>query len=285
MTQSMIYRICTLVVACMISLTAYAEQYETWHDSTYDFSHIHTLYMDNLDTSSVQTDSPMQTYRLKEAFQKKAAAMKGISIVMPVLESPVPSAVRYTDTKTKSAQPIPASPQSVEIKHATASDPAANIPSDATSFGKPAKSVTTTAKVVSSSTPLQTPAPVIIPQEAMDAKADAYVTAQLLAYQVGTGLIPAHTEWNSYSVRDVYYDRDGHPHWFYHDVSYPVYVPDAYVPIATVRVRFAVYDVKTGKLISYSEDARTRGSSDDLRGVYQRILDRFFKNLKKEIQK
>ena len=64
-----------------------------------------------------------------------------------------------------------------------------------------------------------------------------------------------------------------------------MYVPDAYIPMATVQVRFAVYDVKTGKLISYSEDARTRGSSDDLRGVYQRIINRFFKNLKKEIHR
>lgn len=274
MTQSVVSRICTLVAACIITLTVYAEQYESWNDSTYDFSRIHTLYIDTLDTSSIHTDKTMKTYRLKEDWQKKAVAMKSISVVMPALEPPVPS-----------AQTIPASPQSVEIKHATTSDPAADISSDTAPSTKPSVSVATTATAAVSLTQLQPPAPIIIPQEAIDARADAYVTAQLLAYQVGTGLIPAHTEWDSYSVRDVYYDRDGHPHWFYHDVSYPVYVPDAYIPMATVQVRFAVYDVKTGKLISYSEDARTRGSSDDLRGVYQRIIDRFFKNLKKEIHR
>lgn len=274
MTQLVISRICTLIAACIIPLTAYAEQYEAWNDSTYDFSSIRTLYIDSLDTSSIQTNTPMQTYRLKEDWQKKAAAMKDVSVVMPALEPPVPS-----------AQTIPASPQSVEIKHAATSDPAADISSDTAPSTKPSVSVATTTTTAVSLTQLQPPAPIIIPQEAIDARADAYVTAQLLAYQVSTGLIPAHTEWDSYSVRDVYYDRDGHPHWFYHDVSYPVYVPDAYIPMATVQVRFAVYDVKTGKLISYSEDARTRGSSDDLRGVYQRIIDRFFKNLKKEIHR
>lgn len=280
MAQTFFSRVCTLLTVCLIPLAVYAENYDTWSDSTYDFSSVHTLYIDTLDTSSLQTDTPLKVYRLKKDFQKKAAALKGAAVVMPALEPPAPAAV--CQEAVKKEKPIS---QSVEIKHAVTSDPAADISSDTAPSTKPSVSVATTTTTAVSLTQLQPPAPIIIPQEAIDARADAYVTAQLLAYQVSTGLIPAHTEWDSYSVRDVYYDRDGHPHWFYHDVSYPVYVPDAYIPMATVQVRFAVYDVKTGKLISYSEDARTRGSSDDLRGVYQRIIDRFFKNLKKEIHR
>ena len=33
-----------------------------------------------------------------------------------------------------------------------------------------------------------------------------------------------------------------------------------------------------------SEDNRTRGSSQDLYGVYKRIVDRFYKNLKKDLK-
>lgn len=282
MTQPFFSRICTLLAVCMIPLAASAENYDTWKDSTYAFSSVHKLYVDTLDTSQIQADTPMKFYRLKEDFQKKAGAVKGISVVMPALEAPAPPALRQKAAKKETTKKVTPVPQSVEIKHAAASDPAAGLPPDTTTPAETAKSDTTAATAVSE--PLPSPAPVVIPQAVIDANADAYVTAQLLTYHVGTGLIPAHTEWNSYSVRDVYYDSDGHPHWFYHDVSYPVYVPDAYVPMATVRVRFAVYDVKTGKLVFCSEDMRTRGSSDDLRGVYNRIIDRFFKNLKKEIK-
>ncbi len=284
MTHPFFSRICTLLAVCMIPLAASAENYDTWKDSTYAFSSVHKLYVDTLDTSQIQTDTPMKIYRLKEDFQKKARAVKGISVVMPALEAPAPPALRQKAAKKETAKKATPIPQSVEIKHAAASDPAAGLPPDTTTPAETVKSDTAAATATAVSETLPSPAPVVIPQAAMDANADAYVTAQLLTYHVGTGLIPAHTEWNSYSVRDVYYDSDGHPHWFYHDVSYPVYVPDAYVPMATVRVRFAVYDVKTGKLVFCSEDMRTRGSSDDLRGVYNRIIDRFFKNLKKEIK-
>lgn len=284
MAQTFFSRVCTLLTVCLIPLAVYAENYDTWSDSTYDFSSVHTLYIDTLDTSSLQTDTPLKVYRLKKDFQKKAAALKGAAVVTPALEPPAPAAVRQEAAKKETAKKEKPISQSVEIKHAVTSDPAADMPSENTAaVSAETAEAALPEKSTATVSPTPSPAPVVIPQAAIDAKADAYVTAQLLTYHVGTGLIPAHTEWNSYSVRDVYYDRDGHPHWFYHDVSYPVYVPDAYVPMATVRVRFAVYDVKTGKLVSYSEDMRTRGSSDDLRGVYQRILDRFFKNLKKTL--
>lgn len=282
MLQTFFSRICTVLALCAVPLAAYAENYDTWKDPAYDFSSVRIVYTDTLDSSCIQTDTPMQAYRLKEDFQKKAAAVKGITIRTPSLEPPAPSALHPASLKEEAKKSPPLS-QSVEIKHAVASDPAASLSTDNTI---PATDLSSLNTIVQKSTPSEKsrPSAIVIPQKAIDAKADIYVTAQLLTYSVGTGCIPAHTEWNSYSVRDVYYDRDGHPHWFYHDVSYPVYVPDTYVPMATVSVRFAVYDVLTGKLISYSEDTRTRSSSDDLRGVYNRIIDRFFKNLKKEIK-
>lgn len=285
MAQTFFSRVCILLTICLIPLAVYAENYDTWSDSAYDFSSVHTIYVDTLDTSSLQTDTPLKVYRLKKDFQKKAAAVKGVAVVMPALEPPAPSALRQESSKKEAAKKEAPVPQSVEIKHATTSDPAANMPSENISAESANTAAAALPKKSAAAISMSSPMPVVIPQAAVNANADAYVTAQLLTYHVGTGLIPAHTEWNSYSVRDVYYDRNGHPHWFYHDVSYPVYVPDAYVPMATVRVRFAVYDIKTGKLVFCSEDMRTRGSSDDLRGVYQRIIDRFFKNLKKELKK
>ena len=118
MTQPFFSRICTLLAVCMIPLAASAENYDTWKDSTYAFSSVHKLYVDTLDTSQIQADTPMKVYRLKEDFQKKAGAIKGISVVMPALEAPAPPALRQKAAKketTKKAMPIP---QSVEIKHA-----------------------------------------------------------------------------------------------------------------------------------------------------------------------
>lgn len=120
---------------------------------------------------------------------------------------------------------------------------------------------------------------VIIPQSAIAANADLYVTAKVLTYKTTTYLVPAHTEWRNREVTDYYYDKYGRSHSHTHRVDYPEYIPDTYFPRAIVRVHFHMYDTKTGKLVAAIEDNRIRDKSDDATGIYKRIVDRFFKNL------
>lgn len=126
-------------------------------------------------------------------------------------------------------------------------------------------------------------ADVSIPQEAVDAGADLYIRPTLTTYHVDSYLEPAHTEWHSREVKEAWKDKDGNWHEFYRTVNYPVFIPDTYVPYADVTVTFEWYDTKTGALVASSEDERTRNAEDNPQGVYQRIIDRFLKNMKKEI--
>ena len=260
---------------CALPFISHGADYALWNDEAYDFTKVRTIYVDEMATTTAGIHSPAREQVIKNDFAKKAAELKWKTTKFIVPPPAVPTA---TEEPVLPADTTPQQP-SVERKNVTTADPGANVIATAPipTPPLPGPGITDTAAMVRPDT-------VTVPQAAKAADADLYVSAQVLAYGIGTGLIPAHTEWNSYQVRDVYYDRDGHAHWFIRNVSYPVYVPDRYVPIASVGVRFTVVDVKTGAVVSLSEDTRDRGSSDDTRGVYNRIIDRFFKNLKKEVE-
>lgn len=128
------------------------------------------------------------------------------------------------------------------------------------------------------------PTEVSIPQEALDQRADIYIRPALTTYHVDSYLEPAHTEWRSREVKESWKDKDGKWHEYYRTESYPVFIPDTYVPFAEVTVTFEWYDTKTGALVASSEDERTRNAENNPTGVYQRIIDRFLKNIKKQIK-
>ena len=71
MIQSFFPRVCAMLAICLIPLAVDAENYDAWSDSAYDFSSVHTVYVDTLDTSSLQTDTPLKVYRLKKRLSKK----------------------------------------------------------------------------------------------------------------------------------------------------------------------------------------------------------------------
>lgn len=253
------------------------EDYTLWNDPSYDFTAIHTVYIEEMDTTAAAIQSPAKEQRIKEDFAAKAAEQKWKKTAFITAPIHIPDASEALPDES-AADAVSSQHAAVERTNVTNADPGAGI-SDAeeetTPPLPPAQALTS---------PPRPEDMVTVPDAAKAAGADVYVKGTMLTYGVGTGLIPAHTEWNSYPVHDVYYDRDGHAHWFTRYISYPVYVPDRYVPVASVAVRFTVVDIKTGAVISLSEDTRDRGSSDDTRGVYKRIIDRFFKNLKKQVQ-
>lgn len=112
---------------------------------------------------------------------------------------------------------------------------------------------------------------------------DVYIKTQLQTYEIGSYLVPAHTEWKTKTITDTFTDKDGKVQTIDHMISYPEYIPDRNVSTATVKLRFDVYDAKTGKAVMSREELRTRDDSDDPKGVYNRMLDSFFRDLKRNM--
>lgn len=261
---------------------AWAKDYDLWNDETYDFHAVRRIYVEELDTSQAELPNEIKAYRLRQYFYEKARDLKDWAVVTPPLSPPA-------DSLVPSGTEALAEPSSAEAHGVTSAVPSDSIspvsPSDTAELPPAADTVLPEEQKTGPAAPKDVPPPLAsIPEAASQSGADLYVTARLQTYRVGTGVIPAHVRWNYYTVRDAYYDSRGRRHWFSRRVAYPVYVPPTYVPVASVSVLFRVYDVKTGKAVSVSEDRRSRGSSSDMYGVYKRIVDRFFKNLKKELK-
>ena len=101
---------------------------------------------------------------------------------------------------------------------------------------------------------------------------------------VDSYLVPAHTEWKSRQVEENYVDKDGKLHSFYRTENYPEYVPDHDVPYVTVASSSSG-SIRNGKLVASSEDVRRRNSESNPSSVYNRIIDRFYKNMKDTLEK
>ena len=160
---------------------------------------------------------------------------------------------KYKDDYRKKAGKI----KVVKVVMAPREQPRALLPGETIPSEKAAPAVTKGADVVT------------IPQGAVDAKADIYILAKMTQCDVDSYLVPAHTEWKSRQVEE----------------NYPEYVPDHDVPYVTVGVQFQWFDTKTGKLVASSEDVRRRNSESNPSSVYNRIIDRFYKNMKDTLEK
>ncbi len=270
-----------VMTSLMTVLPCLGKNYDVWNDETYDFRSIRQIYVSEINTDPIALESSIKEYRLKAYFFEKVKTLKDWTIITPPLSPPAAALPREA--------PLP-QPSSAAVSGATSSNPGDAVAATA-ELAPSAEEIASDDSVDSAppnplSNQPQPPEPIkIIPDDVISSDADILVTAQILAYQVGTGVIPAHTEWKSYRFRDVYYDRHGHPRWATRHVMYPLYVPSTYIPVSSVGVQFCVYDTRTGRLISISEDIRTRNASDDVYGIYKRIVNKFFKNLKKQLVK
>jgi hypothetical protein len=112
---------------------------------------------------------------------------------------------------------------------------------------------------------------------------DIYIETHLLSYKIGSYIVPAHTTWENQTATDHYTDSDGRTRDITHTYTIPVYVPDATVTTAIVRLRFDVINAKTNKVIFSREEERVRDNSDDPYGVFSRMTDSFFSDLKNKM--
>lgn len=229
-------------------------EYTSWQDTDYDFSQVKTVYLSEMDLTGYGLESGTKAQKMLQEYRKKAGKVKSPKVVMaPAIQ------VRAL---------LPGEEVKIDSRPATDKRGEAGDQKENTQLAvrEERKAVT-------------------IPQEALEAGAQLYILATLDNCQVDSYLVPAHTEWKTREIDDSYRDDQGNWHTFYRTITYPEYIPDYYVPYASVTVRFLWFDTKTGKLVASSEDARVRNSESDPLGVYNRIIDRFFKNLKETVKK
>ena len=117
-------------------------------------------------------------------------------------------------------------------------------------------------------------------QEALNNGSDLFIVARLNKYKIGKKLIPAHTEWKEKEETRWVRDDRGREHEETVKIEYPAEIPDTYEPNSTVELLFNVYNPKTGKDVFSRQEIRVRQDSDDIEGVYKRIVDAFYGTMK-----
>lgn len=95
-------------------------------------------------------------------------------------------------------------------------------------------------------------------------------------------MVPAHTEWTTKEIHETVRDKNGYKD-VVHKIPFPEQIPEKQYVTMYLTVRFDVYSMKTGALVFTSEDARDRLDDSNFNGLFTRIVERFFKNLKSEI--
>lgn len=228
--------------------------YTSWQDPQYDFSNVKTVYMAQMDMSGYELQNLAKKQKMVDHFNTRAAKTKLKKAKLVVEPVSQPRAL------------LPGEKPAVPEKEA-----------------EPARQQALEKQLEPSKTNDATQ--VTIPQAALDAKADVYILPRMDSCAVSSYLVPAHTEWRTDEIPESWRDDDGHWHTFYRTVTYPEYYPDSYVPYTAVSVQFQWFDTKTGKLVASSQDARARGSENNPMDIYDRILDRFFKNMKTILNK
>lgn len=272
--------VAALVLAsfCLFSSAQVSAEKYDWTDAAYNFKSVKRVMVMDLDTSKSQLDSDLISKVLNGDYQNRAKKLP-VQLISPSLAPAAP--VVPVAAPAATAAPAAAQPDAVIVTPGTVPDEA-SAP-DAVIVTSQAAPATAAPAAPVALTPEQVQAQAAY-QEALAKLTDLYVKTELLTYQERQSLLPAHTEWRSEDRNYTWVDKDGRPHIYTNTVDYPVYVPSQYIPSATVRLRFNVYDAMTGKVVFSREEDRTRGSSCDLRGVYDRMVDGFYKTLKEKIK-
>ncbi len=115
--------------------------------------------------------------------------------------------------------------------------------------------------------------------------ADIYIKAELLKWHDDSYIKPAYTTWETRHHTRKYKRYDGTWAEEVYETTIPVHHPPETVYTSTVRIRFDVFDAKTGKRIMSRDELRLRDSSHHgQRGIFGRISKSFFDDLGKKIK-
>ena len=115
--------------------------------------------------------------------------------------------------------------------------------------------------------------------------ADIYVMAEMLKWHNDCYIREAYTSWETRTSTRKVRRPDGSWYEERYEYSVPVYHPARTIPTSTVRVRFDVYDAKTGKRVMSRDELRKRDDSDHgQQGIFGRICKKFFDDLGDKIK-
>ena len=115
--------------------------------------------------------------------------------------------------------------------------------------------------------------------------ADIYIMAELLKWHDDSYVKSPYTSWETRTSTRKVKRKNGT--WYeetYH-TSVPVYHPAEVIYTSTVRIRFEVFDAKTGKRVMARDELRERDNSrHGQQGIFGRISKSFFDDLGKKIK-
>ena len=115
--------------------------------------------------------------------------------------------------------------------------------------------------------------------------ADIYVMAEMLKWHNDSYVVEAYTSWETRTATRKVKRSNGTWHEERYDYTVPVYHPARTIPTSTVRVRFDVYDAKTGKKVMSRDELRKRDSSDHgQQGIFEKKKKKFFDDLGDKIK-
>ena len=116
--------------------------------------------------------------------------------------------------------------------------------------------------------------------------ADLYVTAELLKWHDDFYIRPEYTTWEQQEHTRTKRHSDGTKSRETYYVSVPVVHPPKRIDTSTVRVRFDVYDARTGKRVMARDEIRVRDESTrGEKGIFGRISKSFFDDLGKKLKR
>lgn len=115
--------------------------------------------------------------------------------------------------------------------------------------------------------------------------ADIYVMAEMLKWHNDSYIKEAYTAYETRTSTRKVKRSDGSWREERYEYTVPVYHPARTIYTSTVRIRFDVYDAKTGKKVMSRDELRKRDNSDHgQQGIFGRISKKFFDDLGKKIK-
>lgn len=132
--------------------------------------------------------------------------------------------------------------------------------------------------------PLDAKKAAVLSPENPQLAADVYIKAELLKWHDDSYEKPGYTSWETKQSRRTKKLPNGEKIEETYDITVPVYHPPQTVYTSTVRLRFEVFDSKTGQKVMARDELRLRDSSHHgQKGIFGRICKSFFDDLNKKI--
>lgn len=115
--------------------------------------------------------------------------------------------------------------------------------------------------------------------------ADLYVITDIIDWHDDSYVRPGYTSWETRHDKRRVRRSDGSSYDEDYSYSVPVHHPPRTVYTSTVRVRFSVFDARTGKRVFARDDNRDRDDRYAQKGMFGRIAHSFFEDLNKKLRK